>query len=259
MKIKLCGMFRDEDIDYVNEALPDYVGFIVMFPKSHRNIGLETALRLKSRLDPRIKSVDILQCHGSEDGEYIARLRELTGAPIIKAVRVTARSDIERAQALGADFLLLDGGTGSGKPFDHSLIDPGKIRQPFFLAGGLTPENLAETAKKVRPYGVDLSSGIETDKVKDRENAASYVGNTQICIRGTCHAGDKRHLGNSRDHFRADCIQLLIKIEYYPRELTVRVHKIPLSFCRYCSISIKKSTKCKFIYSITYFFMFFNC
>lgn len=195
MKIKLCGMFRDEDIDYVNEALPDYVGFIVMFPKSHRNIGLETALQLKSRLDRRIKSVavsvnasvedlaefvksgaaDILQCHGSEDGEYIARLRELTGAPIIKAVRVTAQSDIERAQNFGADFLMLDSGAGSGKPFDHSLIDPEKIRQPFFLAGGLTPENLAETAGRVRPYGVDLSSGIETDKVKDREKILAAV------------------------------------------------------------------------------------
>ncbi len=195
MKIKLCGMFRDEDIDYVNEALPDYVGFIVMFPKSHRNIGLETALRLKSRLDPRIKSVavsvnapleefaefaksgaaDMLQCHGSEDGEYIARLRELTGVPIIKAVKVTAQGDIERAQTLGADYLLLDSGTGSGKLFDHSLIDPGKIGQPFFLAGGLTPENLAEAAKAVRPYGVDLSSGIETDRVKDREKILAAV------------------------------------------------------------------------------------
>lgn len=195
MKIKLCGMFRDEDIDYVNEALPDYVGFIVMFPKSHRNIGLETALRLKSRLDPRIKSVavsvnspleefaefaksgaaDMLQCHGDESGEYIARLRELTGVPIIKAVKVTAQSDIERAQTLGADYLLLDSGTGSGKLFDHSLIDPGKIRQPFFLAGGLTPENLAEAAKTARPYGVDLSSGIETDKIKDREKILAAV------------------------------------------------------------------------------------
>ncbi|MDE7194883.1 MAG: phosphoribosylanthranilate isomerase [Oscillospiraceae bacterium] len=195
VKIKLCGMFREQDIDYVNEALPDYIGFIVMFPKSHRNIGFETALRLRSRLDPRIKSVavsvnapleefaeyvksgaaDILQCHGSEDGEYIARLRELTGAPIIKAVRVTAQSDIERAQTLGADFLLTDSGTGSGKLFDHSLIDPVKINRPFFLAGGLTPENLAETAKRVRPYGVDLSSGIETDMVKDREKILAAV------------------------------------------------------------------------------------
>ena len=193
--IKLCGMFREQDIDYVNEALPDYIGFIVMFPKSHRNIGLETALRLKSRLDPRIKSVavsvnapirdfaeyaesgaaDMLQCHGGEDGEYIARLKELTGVPVIKAVKVTSSLDIESAQTLGADYLLLDGGTGSGATFDHSLIESAEIRQPFFLAGGLTPENLAETVRNIRPYGVDLSSGIETDRVKYREKILRAV------------------------------------------------------------------------------------
>ena len=194
MKIKLCGMFRDCDIDYVNEALPDYIGFIVMFPKSHRNIELETALRLKSRLDPRIKSVavsvdagleefaefaksgaaDMLQCHGSEDAEYIAKLRGLTGVPIIKAVKVTSPADVQNADSIGTDFLLLDSGTGSGKGFDHSLIPDG-IKTPFFLAGGLTPENAAEAARTVRPYGVDMSSGIETDRVKDREKILRAV------------------------------------------------------------------------------------
>ena len=194
-KIKLCGMFRDCDIDYVNEAKPDYIGFIVMFPKSHRNIGLETALRLKSRLSPEIKSVavsvnapveqfaefakqgvaDLLQCHGSEDAEYIARLRELTDVPIIKAVKVTTAADIEAAQNLGADYLLLDSGTGSGVTFDHSLIERDKIRVPFFLAGGLTPENLGQAIRDIRPYAVDLSSGIETDKLKDREKILAAV------------------------------------------------------------------------------------
>lgn len=194
-KIKLCGMFRDCDIDYVNEAKPDYIGFIVMFPKSHRNIDLETALRLKSRLLPEIKSVavsvnapvkqfaefakqgaaDLLQCHGSENAEYIAELQRLTGVPIIKAVKVTNAADIENAQQLGADYLLLDSGTGSGKAFDHSLIDPRKIRVPFFLAGGLTPENLGQAIRDIRPYAVDLSSGIETDKLKDREKILAAV------------------------------------------------------------------------------------
>ena len=194
-KIKLCGMFRDCDIDYVNEAKPDYIGFIVMFPKSHRNIDLETALRLKSRLSPDIKSVavsvnapvehfaefakqgaaDLLQCHGNENAEYIAKLRELTGVPIIKAVKVTTAADIEDAQNLGADYLLLDSGTGSGVTFDHSLIDREKIRVPFFLAGGLTPENLGQAIRDIRPYAVDLSSGIETDKLKDREKILAAV------------------------------------------------------------------------------------
>lgn len=195
MKIKLCGMFRDCDIDYVNEALPDYIGFVVMFPKSHRNIDLKMALRLKKRLDSRIKSVavsvnapveklaefalsgaaDMLQLHGNENEEYIARLRELTNTPIIKAVIVKSAADIEAAKNSTADYLLFDSGTGSGKPFDHSLIHSAEIQKPFFLAGGLTPENLAQAAQKIKPFGVDLSGGIETDKLKDREKILRAV------------------------------------------------------------------------------------
>lgn len=195
VKIKLCGMFREEDIDYVNEALPDYIGFIVMFPKSHRNISLETALRLKKRLSPKIKSVavsvdadvemlaefansgaaELLQLHGNENAEYIAELRRLTDVPLIKAVKVTEFADIERVQALDADFLLLDSGTGSGKAFDHSLIRRAEIKKPFFLAGGLTPENLPQAVRDVNPFGVDLSSGIETEKFKDREKILAAV------------------------------------------------------------------------------------
>lgn len=194
MKIKLCGLFRECDIDYVNEALPDYAGFIVMFPKSHRNIDLKTALWLRSRLDKRIipaavsvnapleefaefaksGAADILQCHGDEDTKYITRLRRLAGIPIIKAVKVTCPADIGNADHLGADFLLLDSGAGSGKAFDYTLI-PKNIKTPFFLAGGLTPENVREAALKVKPYGVDMSSGIETNKVKDREKILAAV------------------------------------------------------------------------------------
>lgn len=195
VRIKLCGMFRERDIEYVNEALPDYIGFIVMIPKSHRNIGLETALRLRERLDPRIQSVavsvdapperfaelalsgaaDALQLHGNEDAGYIAALRRLTRVPLIKAVKVTSPADIERANALDVDFLLLDGGTGSGKAFDHSLIDRERITKPFFLAGGLTPENVRQAALDVMPFGVDMSSGIETNKQNDREKILSAV------------------------------------------------------------------------------------
>lgn len=195
VKIKLCGMFRECDIDYVNEAQPDYIGFVLEFPKSHRSIDKTTAQRLRSRLSPEIKTVgvfvnspettcaeyancgiiDLIQLHGGEDKDYIRRLRELTGAPIIKAVKVRSADDIVQAQTLGADFLLLDNGTGTGQSFDHSLIDRELIRQPFFLAGGLTPENLRRAALDIRPYCVDLSSGIETDRVKDREKMLAAV------------------------------------------------------------------------------------
>ena len=195
MKIKLCGMFRGCDIDYANEALPDYIGFILGFPKSHRNIDMGTARQLRSQLSPEIKAVgvfvnspettcaeyanrgiiDVIQLHGSEDAEFIRRLRELTDAPIIKAAKIRTPEDIRAVQRLGADFVLLDNGTGTGEMFDHSLLDGAEIRQPFFLAGGLTPENLRQAAESARPYCVDLSSGVETEKLKDREKMLEAV------------------------------------------------------------------------------------
>lgn len=195
MKIKLCGMFRDCDIDYANESRPDYIGFILGFPKSHRNIDMETARRLRSRLSPEIKAVgvfvdspettcaeyancgiiNVIQLHGGEDAGFIRRLRELTDVPIIKAAKIRAPEDIREVQSLGADYVLLDNGTGTGEMFDHSLLDGAEIKQPFFLAGGLTPENLRQAAENVRPYCVDLSSGVETQKVKDREKMLEAV------------------------------------------------------------------------------------
>ena len=195
MKIKLCGMFRDCDIDFANEARPDYIGFILGFPKSHRNIGRETAQRLRSRFSPEIKAVgvfvnspettcaeyancgiiDVIQLHGQEDADYIRRLRGLTGAPIIKAAKIRTPEDIRSVQALGADYVLLDNGTGTGEMFDHSLLSGAEIRQPFFLAGGLTPDNLRQAAEDIRPYCVDLSSGVETEKLKDRDKMLAAV------------------------------------------------------------------------------------
>lgn len=195
MKIKLCGMFRECDIDFANEAKPDYIGFVLEFPKSHRSIDFDTAKRLRARLAPEIKAVgvfvnspettcaeyancgiiDMIQLHGNEDADYISRLRKLTGAPIIKAAKVRSSDDIRLVQELGADFILLDNGTGTGKMFDHSLLDGAEIGQPFFLAGGLDPDNLKQAAEAVKPYCVDLSSGVETNKVKDKEKMLAAV------------------------------------------------------------------------------------
>lgn len=194
MRIKLCGMSRECDIDYANEASPDYIGFVINFPKSHRSISPERAAELRRRLRPEINAVgvfvnsseatcadmaecgiiDLIQLHGSEDAAYIARLRALTRAPIIKAVKVTRRADIDAALALGADYLLLDSGTGSGRAFDHSLIPQG-LPIPFFLAGGLTPDNIAQAVQTVRPFAVDMSSGIESDGFKDRDKMIRAV------------------------------------------------------------------------------------
>ena len=195
VKIKLCGMFRPCDIDYLNEAMPDFAGFVINFPKSHRSLTPETAEELRKLLSPEIKAVgvfvnedistcaklascgiiDLIQLHGAEDSAYIKALRSKTSVPIIKAVKVTSSEDIHRAEKLGADYLLLDNGTGTGQQFDHSLIDHERISAPFFLAGGLTPENIAQAALSVKPFAVDISSGIETERVKDREKMLAAV------------------------------------------------------------------------------------
>lgn len=190
MKIKICGLFRKEDVDFVNEALPDYAGFVLNFPKSHRNILLDQAEMLSENLHPKIKSVGVfvdadisyieeaarrgiigvVQLHGSESADYIRELKKRVSLPIIRAVKV----DGGEIQPLGADFLLLDSGKGTGKQFDHSLIDREKIGAPFFIAGGITPENICETAR-FKPYGVDISGGVETDKLKDRKKILAAV------------------------------------------------------------------------------------
>lgn len=194
-KMKLCGLFRTQDIDYANRLLTDYVGFVLHFPKSHRSIDGEKAKQLKERLSPKIKAVgvfvnekaeicaalanggviDLIQLHGGENAAYLQNLKTLTDAPIIKAVKVTSPNDVEQAQTLGADYLLLDGGTGSGKTFDHSLIENTEIRQPFFLAGGLSADNIGTVIKKFHPFAVDVSSAIETGGLKDYNKMAAFV------------------------------------------------------------------------------------
>ena len=191
-KIKLCGLRREEDIRTVNELRPDYIGF-VFAPKSRRAVSRETAAALKALLDPAIPAVgvfvdeepetvaslledgiiDLAQLHGHEDEAYIARLRELTGKPVIQAFRVRAREDAEAAERSPADYILLDAGAGDGKTFEWDLVSG--IRRPYFLAGGLTPENAPEAVVRLRPFALDVSSGIETDGVKDPARMRRFV------------------------------------------------------------------------------------
>lgn len=181
MNIKICGLFRACDIEYVNAAKPDYIGFV--FAKSKRQVPLEHAKFLKSRLDPQITAVgvfvdaelsfieevlregiiDMVQLHGSETEDYIARI----DAPVIKALRIG--DPIPN----NADYLLFDAEeAGSGTPFDWSSLP--KTDLPFFLAGGITLENLPQ-AMELQPFAIDVSSGVETDGLKDREKMERMV------------------------------------------------------------------------------------
>ena len=191
-KLKICGLTRLQDIEAVNEAGPDYIGFV--FARSRRQVSREQALKLRLRLKSGIKAVgvfkdapaeeieeicsqgilDLIQLHGKEDSACIKRLRQRTGLPVIKAISMRPGLEAGTLDEIPADFLLLDQGKGgTGTCFDWSLIP--KIKKPFFLAGGLNPGNLGQALRQVKPFGVDLSSGAETDGVKDREKIFQAV------------------------------------------------------------------------------------
>lgn len=205
-KVKLCGMTREADLDAVVAAQPDYVGFVVDFPRSRRSVSPERLVELVVHLrqregergcgsSERIAAVgvfvdepperlaevvrraalDAVQLHGHEDEAYLAELRGLlpAGTLVIQAFRVREPADVARAEASAADLVLLDNGQGTGERFDWSLVRG--VRRPFLLAGGLTPENLPEAVRELRPFGVDLSSGLETDGLKDHAKIAAAV------------------------------------------------------------------------------------
>ncbi|MDE7364243.1 MAG: phosphoribosylanthranilate isomerase [Ruminococcus sp.] len=183
-KIKMCGIRREIDVQYVNEILPDFIGY-VFFPKSKRYVTPEQAEALTKMLDSRIipvgvfvdaplenvielvKSgiIKIAQLHGNEDEEYILRLHA-ENIKVIKAFIVKSAEDIEHAEKSSSDWILLDAGMGDGRTFNHNLLNG--ISRPYFLAGGLNPDNITD-ALKLNPYAVDLSSGIETDGFKNFE------------------------------------------------------------------------------------------
>jgi phosphoribosylanthranilate isomerase len=224
MKIKICGIFREEDVAYVNEARPDFAGFV--FAESRRRVSPQTAARLSRRLSGGIERVgvfvnapleDILalyrdrvisiaQLHGSEDWEYIGRLKRESaegGNPAVQVIKTVVFSQkaagLGNAQGIGAefsaqsaenwsgkpgfcgffekaakmrpdpDFFLIDSGAGGGKTFDWRVLDPPfALPRPYFLAGGINLGNI-ERAMHARPFAVDISSGAETEGIKDRK------------------------------------------------------------------------------------------
>ena len=201
-RIKLCGLSRIDDIEAVNRILPDYIGF-VFAKKSKRYVSKEKAAELKRRLDERIRAVgvfvnedymtvaeylsegviDIAQLHGNEDDDYIDMLRRFSGKPVIKAFRISGKDDLISATESTADYILLDSGAGDGITFDWSILRD--MKRPFFLAGGLDTENVKDAVEMLSPFAVDVSSGIETEGVKDPEKMKAF---TDI-VRSVTHNG----------------------------------------------------------------------
>lgn len=206
VKLKICGIKRIEDINIINKYKIDYIGFV--FAESPRKISFNKARELSNLLNNNIvpvgvfvneninfivklykeKIIKIAQLHGTEDENYIKNLKNKsynetgTQIPIINAIEIknininSLNKKLSKLNETSADYLILDSGKGSGKPFNWKLIDKNKtLKKPFFLAGGLNNKNLRLAINEFNPYAVDLSSGVETDGFKDEEKIEEIV------------------------------------------------------------------------------------
>ncbi len=192
-KVKFCGITSFCNIEAVNALKPEYIGFVFV-KNSRRYVEEKKAIELRRSLHPDIQAVgvfvredpetiarylregaiDMVQLHGGEEEEEIRKLRLLTDRPIIKAFSVETEADLREANASSADYILLDSGKGgTGEVFDWNLI--GKMDRPYFLAGGLMVTNAGEAARLLKPYAMDVSSGIETDGKKDRSKMEAFL------------------------------------------------------------------------------------
>lgn len=192
-RVKICGMAGEQDIGYANTLKPDYIGF-VFAPDSRRYITPARAAVLREKLQPGIIPVgvfvneplenicglldrgviEMVQLHGQEDEAYVYALRKRISQPVSQAFSIKSHQDLERAVRSKADYILLDNGPGgTGETFDWSLLEG--IHRPYFLAGGLHEKNVRLAVERLEPYGVDVSSGVETDGRKDFEKMRGFL------------------------------------------------------------------------------------
>lgn len=204
-KVKMCGISKVETIPAVVEAKPDYMGLV--FAPSKRQVTVEQAEILVEELHKQcinhydtkvVKTVgvfvnetldnlvriadtanlDAVQLHGDEDETFIQSLKERTNVEVWKAIQIRTAADTEKWIDSSADMLLFDAyhkdeRGGTGEVFDWSSLDA--FERPFMLAGGIDSTNVARAIRTVRPYGIDISSGIETNGVKDDEKITAFT------------------------------------------------------------------------------------
>ncbi len=204
-KIKMCGISKVETIPAIIDAKPDYMGLV--FAPSKRQVTVEQAKTLVEELHKQyavrynsetIKAVgvfvnetvenllkiaeevklDVIQLHGDEDESFIQILKEQSNVEVWKAIQVRSAADAEKWIDSSADMLLFDAyhkdeRGGTGEVFDWSSLD--EFERPFMLAGGIDSTNVARATRTVRPYGLDISSGIETNSVKDNEKMKAFT------------------------------------------------------------------------------------
>lgn len=212
--VKICGLKTLADVALVNQNLPEYIGFV--FAKTKRFVTDTQALALKQALDSRIRAVgvfvdepmehiislyhskiiDIAQLHGGESETYIEELKQKTNITIIKAAKVQSADQVYQQISKQADYMLFDtykkgelGGTGTRFPLGileetlAKLADQGQTIKPYFIAGGLDAENVAAVIGKMNCYGVDVSTGVETDEVKDGKKIEEFIKAVRKCVK----------------------------------------------------------------------------
>ncbi len=190
-RVKICGLRSKKDAETVSLYKPDYAGMILSAGYK-RSVERAAAEEIRETLDPAIPLVgvfvdedlsfmesylrdgviDIAQLHGSESRETILYLKK-TGKEVWKAFQITESSDFDAIEESPADLVLLDAGKGSGETFDWFLAQ--RVQRPYLLAGGLSPENIRNAILEVHPFGVDVSSGVETEGVKDAEKIRKFI------------------------------------------------------------------------------------
>ena len=193
MKIKICGIKNENEAKIINECMPDIAGFV--FASGKRQIDINKAKILKKIINPEIetagifveqnedeilkiyneKVIDIIQLHGDYDEQTIKNLKEKTNAKIIKVIRV--KEGFYKIETL-ADFILFDAYSkdkygGLNKTFDWNIKIISNV--PYFVAGGINENNIVEMVKKLTPYGVDISSGVEVDGFKTKEKVFNII------------------------------------------------------------------------------------
>lgn len=191
-ELKICGLSRLEDIIAVNRHGADYAGF-VFFEKSKRYVDPYKANELISLLradikpvgvfldEPldnvvriaRITGVELIQLHGHESEEYVEYVKRTLDRPVIKAYKASEEGALEKAAQSSADYVMIDSGAGSGKKFDWNILKD--FKRDYFLAGGLDPESVGEAIRMLEPFAVDVSSGVETDGIKDEKKIAEFI------------------------------------------------------------------------------------
>ena len=206
MKVKLCGMKSVEAAQAAVEAGADFIGFI-FYPPSSRNVSPGQAAAICDRIGykarkvgvfvdeeiHRVKAIaglcnlDFIQLHGHEDAAYIRQIRQ----PVIKAVRYHEGLSHRMIDKLPADLILIDAGNdlqpgGTGKPFNwqQAAKDIRRIQHSVLIAGGIQTSNLQQVWDTFHPYGVDASSGLETNGVKDVAKIREFMQEVK-CINAT--------------------------------------------------------------------------